>query len=35
MQLDDIPGLVRNLFVQDLPDNLNEWLQAWSEFKSA
>ena len=22
-------------FVQELPENLNEWVQAWSEFKSA
>ena len=35
MQLDDIPGLVSKLFIQELPENLNEWVQAWSEFKSA
>lgn len=34
-QLDDIGGLVSKLFVQELPENLNEWVQAWSEFKSA
>ena len=35
MQLDDIPGLVSKLFIQELPENLNDWVQAWSEFKSA
>ena len=35
MQLDDIPGLISQLFIQELPENLNEWVQAWSEFKSA
>ena len=34
-QLDDIKTLVGNLFIQELPENLNEWVQAWSEFKSA
>ncbi len=34
-QLDDIPGLISQLFIQELPENLNEWVQAWSEFKSA
>jgi hypothetical protein len=33
MQLDDIPS--SKLFIQELPENLNEWVQAWSEFKSA
>jgi spermidine/putrescine-binding protein len=31
MQLDDIS----KLFIQELPENLNEWAQARSEFKSA
>lgn len=35
MQLDDIPGLIGKLFIQELPENLNDWVQAWSEFKSA
>ncbi len=35
MQLDEIPGLISKLFVQELPENLNDWVQAWSEFKSA
>ena len=34
-QLDDIGSLIANLFIQELPENLNEWVQAWSEFKSA
>ncbi len=35
MQLDDVQGLINKLFIQELPENLNEWVQAWSEFKSA
>jgi spermidine/putrescine-binding protein len=35
MQLDDIPGLLNRIFIQELPENLNDWVQAWSEFKSA
>lgn len=35
MQLDDIGALISKLFIQELPENLNEWVQAWSEFKSA
>jgi spermidine/putrescine-binding protein len=34
-QLDDIERLVGQLFIQELPENLNDWVQAWSEFKSA
>jgi spermidine/putrescine-binding protein len=34
-QLDDISGLIGKLFIQELPENLNDWVQAWSEFKSA
>ena len=33
--LDDVQGLINKLFIQELPENLNEWVQAWSEFKSA
>ena len=34
-QLDEIGALIAKLFVQELPENLNDWVQAWSEFKSA
>jgi hypothetical protein len=34
-QLDNINGLISNLFIQELPENLNDWVRAWSEFKSA
>ena len=34
-QLDNIDALINNLFIQELPENLNDWVRVWSEFKSA
>jgi hypothetical protein len=34
-QLDNINALINNLFIQELPENLNDWVRVWSEFKSA
>jgi len=34
MQLDEIPGPISKLFVQERPEDLNGGVQAWSEFKS-